>query len=323
MELEERKKRILSTIVESYIVTAEPVGSRALSKQYPLSSATIRNEMSDLEELGLLEQPHTSAGRVPSDLGYRMYVDHLMDKYALTNEERQILRRILDIKVAQVDTILQEISRIYSKLTNYTVAALAPDAEKVVIKHLQLMPVDANVVLLAVVTSKNAVRTEQIRLVHEITNETISELNAVLGNYLCGLDAAGIRRIGFEGPYADTLRQIADFALKSIDNAEYSDVVLGGTANLLDFPEYSNVRKARELIDFLQDKSNIRQALLQSDGEGVVIGKENVAYELKECSVVVSRYRGSGVIGIIGPKRMNYSRAVSILEYLSEQLGGV
>ena len=237
LELDERKKLILQAVVEGYINTAEPVGSRSIAKLSPLglSAATIRNEMGDLEEMGLLEQPHTSAGRVPSQLGYRYYVDSLMQKYRMTAQEINQFRASLEMKLQEQDGLIRHISKMFSQLTS--------------------MPIIAS--------------------------------------------------------------------LESDENRKY----LEGRANILGFPEYNDIEKAKNILHVFDDEQNLDEALKvipQSDNVSIIIGNENNIPELRDCSLVVARYSAgkniAGTIGIIGPTRMDYSKIVSKLEYLTNEL---
>lgn len=338
MELDERKKTILGAVIEGYIGTAEPVSSRTISKSYELglSSATIRNEMADLEEMGLLEQPHTSAGRVPSDLGYRLYVDQLMKKYKLTMDEIISLRALLTMRLSEIDSLVDEIFSIYSKVTKYPIVAVLPHKKRSCVRHVQIMPLDSDTILLAVVTSSKEVKTTPIRLSALMSYESMSELTNVLNLFVRGLFYGDIddavranvkRRIGVSG---ETVDCILNFVNDCISDVENLDVFFGGGTNLLKLPEYSNISRAREFLEFLEDKSNIRRILASLDEDEdtkVVIGSENQAEEMKQCSIILSKYKilenSQGLIGIIGPTRMDYPRMVSMLEFFTNQINNL
>ncbi len=334
MELDERKKLILGAIIESYIETAEPVGSRTIAKKHDLnvSPATIRNEMSDLEEMGLLEQPHTSAGRIPSHLGYRMYVDRLMKRYELTANEITRMCSLMELKIAELDTLIKEIANIYSRITNYTVIGTMPEVSKASIKHFQVMPIDDKTLMLIIVTNTNIVRDTKISIGRPIDLHTAARISSVLNERLSGLSCGDIDMEKITLLQAeltdneDLIQPILHFIYECVEATENSEVFTGGISNLLSFPEYNNIQRAKELIGFLDDKSNLHRAMAVREHEHVriVIGSENRAIELKDCSIVVSSYnidgKVVGTIGLIGPTRMNYSKAVSNLEFLANQL---
>jgi len=332
MDLEERKKRLLEAIIETYVATAEPVGSRVLSKMYPLSSATIRNEMSDLEDMGLLEKTHLSSGRIPSNFGYRIYVDQLMKKYELTKIEEETLKSILKVRISEVDNLMSEVADIYSMLTNYTVFTVTPVKDKSYIKHIQLMPIDGSNVLLALVTDKNVVKTKQIVLSEAISASVLTHLTDVLNRYISGrreenISLYELQRLQIEiGSHYNILVPILNLVSKSINELNDSEVFLKGISNLLGLPEYGDIGKARRILKFLEEHSNIHKVLRLEclDDVQVMIGEENLADELKDCSLITTKYHLAndkvGVVGIIGPTRMNYSRAVSMLRFFSNQM---
>lgn len=336
MDLSERKRTILEAIIESYISTAEPVGSRTISKSpmINLSSATIRNEMADLEEMGFLEQPHTSAGRVPSEKGYRYYVDRLMHRYKLSMDEIALLRSLLESKISEVSVLAREISAICSKMTNCAIVSVTPETEETTIRQLQMMSVDRYTVLLIIVTSAGTVKTKQIAVPHPVETDFLTKLSMLLNQIIAGrqvdkINIDDLMTVKNSIPdHHELLQQMLIFVYECLDDVKNSDVFLGGVANILNYPEYNNITKAKELLEFLEDKKNIKKLLKPiSNGKDiqVFIGSENLANEMRDCSVVLSHYHihdhQFGAIGIIGPKRMDYAKAVSMLEYFTKQLG--
>lgn len=334
MELDERKKRILGAIIENYIKTAEPVGSRTIAKLEYLnvSPATIRNEMADLEDMGLLEQPHTSAGRVPSHLGYRTYVDRLMKKYQLTNREINRLHSLMELQIAEFDTLVKEITNIYSHLTNYTVLGVSPGRNSGYIKNFHIVPVDERTVLLIVVTNNNIVKNKKITFEKPIDTAVALRLSSILNDRLAGVTNDKIT-LNIVTALQDELREYQDilvpvlrFVGECLEAMDDKEVFLSGVTNLLNFPEYSNVQRARELMEFLENKNNLHKIIAVTEGAKakIIIGTENDAIELKDCSVVLSSYtvagKPVGMIGLIGPTRMDYSKAVSSLEFITRQL---
>lgn len=333
VELSDRKKQILGAIIESYIETAEPVGSRTIAKSDDLniSSATIRNEMADLEEMGLLIQPHASAGRVPSSMGYRVYVDKLMKHYELSTRELMKMKSLMELKINDIDSMIQEIANIYSKLTNYTVIGFSPGTNKGYIKNFNMVPIDDKSALLIVVTDKNVVRNKKITFSNDIDESEALRLSNMLNEKLVGVtaDKINLSKISevFDGmkQHSNVLMSILDFVNECIKSLDDSEVFTKGLTNLLNFPEYSNVQRAKELLEFLDNKNNVHRAVALGENKRVkiIIGDENDVVELKDCSVILSPYKtankGYGIIGLIGPTRMNYSKAVSNIEFLTQQ----
>lgn len=331
MHLGDRKRRILQAIINDYIETAEPVGSRTISKRYmpDISSATIRNEMSDLEELGYLEQPHTSAGRIPSDLGYRLYVNSLMDRYRLSVMEMNRLQEAMDRKLAELDSLMGEASNILSHLTNYTAVAMAPEIKKSTIRSVQLLPVDERRLLVVIVTSRDTVKNRFIPLNKPIGSELTQKINNVLNKHLNGLalediTLARITQIKAEVGYGNELiNPVLDFIAEVINKTDSgSNIVLGGAANILNYPEYSSIEKARDILCFLDNHERIYEAINSSQtglaGVNIIIGSENPQLQNHHCSIVLSHYKigdSTGLIGLIGPTRMDYSKVVSVLDY--------
>ena len=330
MELDERKKQILGAIIDSYIKTAEPVGSRTIAKLEGLgvSPATIRNEMADLEDMGLLVQPHTSSGRIPSHLGYRTYVDKLMKRYELTTREINRLHSLMEIEIAEFDTLVKEIANIYSELTDYTVIGVSPKRNKGYIKNFHLVPVDDDTVMLIVVTSTDTVKNKKIVFDKNIDADIAVKLSKILNERLAGITNDNINlgiitRLQDEmQEFQDILLPVLNFVSECLESLDDSDVFLGGVTNLFNFPEYNNVRRAKELFDFLSNNTNLHKAVALGDKQKIkiIIGSENNAIELKDCSIVLSSYTVDGTvgtIGLIGPTRMDYSKAVSNLEFLT------
>ena len=333
MELSERKRRILGAIIESYIETAEPVGSRTISKlsDMNISSATIRNEMADLEEMGLLVSPHASSGRIPTNMGYRVYVDKLMTQYQMSSNELSKMQSLMELQINNIDSMVQEVANIYSKLTNYTVIGFSPGTNQGFIKNFHMVPVDEHTALLIVVTDKNVVKNKKITFDFEISAEDAVKISSMLNEKLVGLTADKINlskiteiQDGMQ-EHKSILMNILDFINECIESLDDSEVFTKGVTNLLSFPEYSNVSKAKELLEFLDNKNNIHKAIALGENKKVkiIIGDENDVVELKDCSIILSPYnagnKGYGIIGLVGPTRMNYSKAVSNIEFLTRQ----
>lgn len=334
MDLNDRKKKILQAIIDEYIGTAEPVGSRAISKKehLGLSSATIRNEMADLEEMGYLIQPHTSAGRIPSDEGYRFYVNSLMQKYQLGMEAIAQLQNELAAKVNQLDKIIRRAAVLTSSLTDYTTVVTAPSHTGEQIRKLDLVPIGANQVMLIVVTSmvKNQIMTV------ELDDKACAALSDILNKNLAGLEAdeinfGMIQRMQNEierslSLHPKVLISILNFVYETIASMDETEIYVNNANSILKYPEYADVSKAREIFNLLEDKESLKKLIAGSGGDGVSakIGKENEFDILKDCSLVTVNYSLSGKpvgkLGVIGPKRMNYSKVFASLDIISNEI---
>jgi len=345
MELNERKIRILEYIINDYIATAEPVGSRTIARKYDmgLSSATIRNEMSDLEELGYVLAPHASAGRVPSDKGYRLFVDRLLrqrtrDRDAdikLGEDGVRFLERVITRNINRIDYLMRETAKAISVLTNYTavVSEAAYAAERV--SRLQLMPLDESNILLVTVTSSKKVKNHSIRVSKPPDYEELMGLSRALNAELIDKSAEDITfavlsnlRHVFSDHEA-MLEAVLSAVASALNDGDGAQVYTSGIKNILTFPEFNDHGKARALFEALEERDYLVN-LLESGrdaGEGgisVVIGHENNLLELRDCSVVKTFYHLdgniSGGIAIIGPTRMDYSQAVSVLRGMAKQI---
>ena len=327
MSLNERKIQILQAIINDYIETAEPVGSRTIAKKYNLgiSSATIRNEMSDLEEMGFILQPHASAGRIPSDLGYRLYVDHLMQKKELGAEEAQYLQNVISANVGQIDYLLEETAKALSALTNYTTIISEPVSRRARIKQIRLLPLDASSVLLVIATEDNFIKNHVIQMGIAPQENEIFEMGLHLNQVLHGystedIDANVIQRLKTElYAYQEILPHILTAIEKTMCAAEKVQVHLSGTNNILACPEFSDIQKAKSLFQTLEEK-DVLVTLLEGSRTNdlqVLIGSENTVQSMKDCSVITATYKMSddtrGTIGIVGPTRMDYSQVISVL----------
>ncbi|MGN0148631.1 MAG: heat-inducible transcriptional repressor HrcA [Clostridia bacterium] len=334
MDLNERKKKILQAIIDEYIGTAEPVGSRSISKKQNLglSSATIRNEMADLEEMGYLIQPHTSAGRIPSDEGYRFYVNSLMQRYKLGMEAVSQLQDELIGRVNQLDKIIRHAAIMTSALTDYTTVVTAPSHKSDKIKKIDLVLIGVNNVMLIVVT--HTVKNQIMNI--EIDDETCEVLAELLNKNLIGLGADEInfdmiKRIQSEiesrlSLHPKVLINILHFVYETISSMDETEIYVNNAKSILKYPEYANVEKARGIFNFLEDKESLKKLISESDGNGVnaKIGKENDFEILKDCSLVTVNYslgsKAGGKIGVIGPKRMNYAKVFASLDTISSEI---
>lgn len=335
MELCDRKKQILQAIVDEYVETAEPIGSRTIANKngINLSSATIRNEMAGLEELGFLDKPHTSAGRVPSVLGYRFYVNSLMHKRYLTYEESERLHYAMRIRLREVDEIIAETSKIVSKLMDYTVIVTAPKPQKLTIRSIKLLPIGGQQLLFAIITNAESVKNIGIEIPYKLSDEYVYFCSRVLSEKLVGkspYDITNEQLIFIKTSFEKSpglFKIIISYLFEWFDRACKGSVYAGGVFNMFNHPEYRDINRAREVIKFLDNKENMKNIV--EDGNNVKkvkikIGDENEAEELRDCSVVIANYNAldnmHGSIGVIGPMRMDYSKVVSSLEVVTEKL---
>jgi len=337
MELTERKKKILRAVVESYIQTAEPVGSKSLQGTLDLdvSTATIRNELADLAEQGYLEQPHTSAGRVPSPKGYRLYVNELMEEQRLSMEETRQINEALHLKMKELDKVIDQAGRMVSQLTHYPAFALAEGSRRATVRRFDLIMVDESSFIVVVMTDTNVVKNKLVRLPTDLSEPQLQMLNTLLNTSFTGKDldelTPELMRVAEHaaGSSYGLISLVVSFAMEVLDGLENSAVYTAGASRLLDHPEYRDVSKAKKLMNYLSDDEALTQALalpaLEEDDTKILIGPENVAEELKDTSVVLASYDIGdgmrGVIGVVGPTRMDYAKVAAKLSYVAEGLG--
>lgn len=332
MELDERKLKILQAIVRNYLETGEPVGSRTISKytDLNLSSATIRNEMSDLEELGYIIQPHTSAGRIPSDKGYRLYVDTMMENKMQEVEEAW---DTLKEKADKMENLLEQVAKLLAANTQYASLVTAPQYRSRKVKFLQLTDVDEKQLLAVIVLEGNIVKNKLIDIKDPIGKEVVLKLNILLNTYLQGLDMAEINlsviaklKEKSEG-FAGLITEILDALAQAIGEEGEVKAYTSGATNILKYPELSDHEVARDVLYTLEEKKELTELMNENrDDHGiqVYIGQETSVESMKDCSVVTTTYEIEdgiyGKIGIIGPKRMDYEKVVGTLQTLQTQL---
>ena len=332
MEISERKKKILAAIVDEYISSAEPVGSKTIAQNAGLgfSSATIRNEMAELTAMGYLEQPHTSAGRIPSAAGYRLYVNELMHQHRLSIEETETINRSLNQKMQQLDQVLSDVGKLTSSLTNYPALALAQRAEPVTIKRFDIIYIDPNTFIIVAMLSNHTVKNKLVNLPFSVEKAMTQKLATIFNASFTGITEDKITEQLIrttERAASDTYGLVAvvvGFVLEVLTETGASSAYVSGTTNLLRQPEYRDPDKAHMLMSYLNDSRHVLE--LPAFGEGdvdvkVLIGPENVADELKDSSVVMASYNAGdgtrGMIGVVGPTRMDYSRVAAKLSYIA------
>ncbi|MCI8703061.1 MAG: heat-inducible transcription repressor HrcA [Anaerotignum sp.] len=334
MALNDRKIQILQAIINNYIETAEPVGSRTIAKKYNLgiSSATIRNEMSDLEEMGFILQPHASSGRIPSDMGYRLYVDHLMQKKELGEEEQRYLQSIISRDISQIDFLMEETAKALSVLTNYTTIISEPKGQRTRMKQIRLIPLDSVSVLLVIATEGNFIKNHVIKMGCVPTEEKIFDIGFCLNRLLQGcalreIDTLLVARMQEElWEYRELLPPILKAIETTMRSAEKVQLHMSGTKNILAFPEFADIQKAKSLFQALEEKDVLVTLLEESKNNDlqVLIGSENTVQSMQDCSVITATYKMGdntrGTIGIVGPTRMDYSQVISVLNGMVQNI---
>lgn len=340
MAISERKKKILAAVVDEYIRTAEPVGSKAIAQSAGLgcSPATIRNELAELVSLGYLEQPHTSAGRVPTPMGYRMYVNELMEKQKLSLEESEEINRRLNARLQQLDDALNDVSRLASQLTDYPALALTAQ-HTVTVQRFDLIYVDANTFIIVLTLSSSQAKSKLVRLPISVDQKLVQRLSSLFNSGFTGVTEEQISPLlinSTERAADDTMgitSVIAAFVLETLTEANTPSASISGENRLLSQPEFRDPDKAHRLMSYLSGGGYIlppNSGLDAGDGVKVLIGPENVAEELKDSSVVLASYDAGdntrGLIGVVGPTRMDYSAVAAKLSCLaaslSRRLGG-
>jgi len=336
MVLDDRKLKILQAIIQNYLETGEPVGSRTISKltDLNLSSATIRNEMADLEEQGYIIQPHTSAGRIPSDKGYRLYVDTMLQDKIQEVEDMKVL--LVD-KADKIDTLLKQIAKLLATNTNYATLVTKPQYRSRKVKFIQLTEVDDDQILAVILLEGNIVKNKIIDTLEKLDKEIILKLNIVFNTFLQGLDLSEINLTIIQkmkeqaGSYSGVVSDILDAIAQAISEEKNVEIYTSGATNMLKYPELSDMDKVSELLNTFEEKNQLTELVAASPSEysekrgiQVYIGSETPVEAMKDCSVVTATYEIEdgvyGKIGIIGPKRMDYEKVVSTLHTLMVQL---
>ncbi|MDO4552045.1 MAG: heat-inducible transcriptional repressor HrcA [Bacillota bacterium] len=334
MDLNERKLRILQAIISDFIHSAEPVGSRTLSRKYDMgiSPATIRNEMSDLEEMGFLTHPHTSAGRVPSDKAYRLYVNNLMQHYELPEAEKQVIKEKLSANIQELDKTIEHAAHLLSELTSLTSFAITPRKDEDRLKYINILPVDENTVVLMIVAESGKVSNTALRmrdpyradrlellskvLTYNYKGKTISDALTldVIKDVKADIEAMSLLREAIMPNFLSTLEHMLDVEL-------YMD----GLSNIFSIPEYNDIERARLFLEMVNHRDRITDVLLNRDsGVMITIGDEHTDEVMRDCSLITATYRINGKLmgklGVIGPTRMKYDKVTSIIEYMTENI---
>ncbi|MDO4581106.1 MAG: heat-inducible transcriptional repressor HrcA [Bacillota bacterium] len=335
--MDERKKQVLNAIIKDYIANAEPVGSRAVAKKYDLgvSPATIRNEMSDLEEEGYIEQPHTSAGRVPSDKGYRYYVDNLMSPEKLTHAEKAQIKEALVShlnELSEMDEFMRSACNMISRLTNYPALATMSAEGSGTLENIQLVQIREDKVLAVLLASTGLLRHKLIDLPHSVTPQQVAQIENKLRRHLLGIDISRVSYNYLRDIMADlelqerSLRQAMEMLEQARTQQTGQKVFTGGMRRMLAQPEFRDVDKLRSVFDFLEQEAQVKKLLDLGGGQHitVAIGEELDMRGVDDCSMVVANYfvggKKAGTVGVIGPTRMSYDKTVSLMEYIAAEM---
>ena len=333
--LDDRKQEILKSIVANYLETGEPVGSRTISKMgsLNLSSATIRNEMSDLEEMGYVVQPRTSAGRVPTDKGYRFYVDQVMSEKVDSDKSQGALLERVD----KLENLLMQVAKVLAYNTQYASIVTSPRLRNKQVKFIQLSQVDEERLVAVIVVGDNVAKNQLIKVQRPLDNEEVLKFNILLNTFLQGISVDEInielmqtmKRQAGEGEYADILEAIFEGIVDAVHQAEETHIYTSGASNILKYNELGDINKATALLETFEEQtglSKLADETLKSDDKNIqiYIGDESPVQNMKDCSIVTSTYElpegAKGTIGIIGPKRMDYKKVVSTLKSLTDEL---
>ena len=334
MELTERKKKVLRSIVDLYIRTAEPVGSKAIAELPDMnySSATIRNEMADLTTLGYLEQPHTSAGRIPSAAGYRLYVDELMLDYRLSMDETKSINTAIEEKMQRVDKLVEKVAKLVSQATDLPAISMASRRAGASVKRFELLAAGEGSFILVVMLSNDEVVNKLIKLPLQVEESDLKVLGAVLNATMTGLSPEEFtpelmeRLMNSAGAAAGLVPVILEFTADTLRRQESANMAVAGQMRLLGQPEYRDVDKAQRVLTSLDEDAlaNLPAVMQGSNGTQVLVGPEHVARELKDTSVVMTKFDigdgMQGMIGVVGPTRMDYAKVTARLSYFAESL---
>lgn len=335
--MDQRKRLILQAITDDYIASAEPVGSRTIARKYQLgvSPATIRNEMADLEEAGYLQQPHTSAGRIPSDKGYRFYVDALMDPSSPSAEERQRLRDEVIARSRAIEELIHRTARLLSLLTQYTSVVVVPSATESVCRHFQLIHLDSSHLLVVLVTEPGFVQNRIVTIEEPIEPIELARLNEFLGDRLRGVTigdvtATLVSELRSMIGTSSLFHTIMELLSAGLDHSGEERLFLEGATNIFEHPEFQDVDRAKAVLGLFDERDtifNLVSEVTQRSGVVVTIGRENAREEMRDCSIVTATIsmgdRVVGSLGLLGPTRMNYARVMGVLQFVSSGLSEI
>ena len=332
MELTDRKKQILKIVTEEYIRSAEPIGSKAIVARMPdkISSATIRNELADLVEMGYLEQPHTSAGRVPSAKGYRLYVNELMERRTVSGEEAEKISSALGSQMQQIDQVMARAGQMASSLVGYPAYAVADHKSAVTVQRFELIAVGNDSFIAVVMLSDSRVKSQLMHFQLQVEEEQLRQMSHLLNTHFTGISAQEMNghlmnlSDQVEGQWFLLLNQVVEYAGQLLTQAQTQEVFTGGASQILKFPEYRDADKAHELMSFISDSKENLPVPTGGAPMQILIGPENVSEALKDSSVVIASYdigeNMRGLVGVVGPTRMDYATVAARLSYFAESL---
>jgi len=334
MDLSERKLKILQAIISDFIRTAEPVGSRTLSRNYDLgiSPATIRNEMSDLEELGYLTHPHTSSGRVPSEKAYRLYVNELMKKRELTDEEKRVISERLRSNVNELDNLMQRAAHVLSEITKLTSFAITPEKAQDTLKYINLIPVDEHTVVLMLVSESGKVSNASVHMDKPVSEKALKILAKTMTYNYRGKTLSEALTFDIIKSFKADAESMAMFQknivpnfLKTLEDMLNVDLYMDGLSNIFSLPEYNDLGRAKTFLEMMSNRDDLTKTLLnRENGVIITIGHENEDETLSDCSLITATYHVDGKmvgkIGVIGPTRMRYGEVTSVVEYLTDNI---
>ena len=334
--LSERKKQILKAVIEAHVKVGEPVGSKYLTqyKQIALSSATIRNEMAELEEMGYLEQPHTSAGRIPSEQGYRLYVNSLMQRYRMSQNELRNLNSLLRTRLAEMDRMLDRAAKMISALTSYASISVKQPQHTVLIAHFKIVMMSSEMFILVMITTTDTVKTRQVHTDFSVTADMIERLEILLNTYVAGTDPAKltfpvILEMEKKLPECESIiPPIIKAVYEVVHELDSGDIHIEGIRELLKYPEYSDRERFGELLSVFDNKEDLLEMISQGDENklNVYIGSDNAVSVMNNSSLIFKTVKSDGrvvgAIGVIGPCRMDYSRVITTIEYLANSISG-
>ena len=337
MELSERKKKVLRSVVDLYIRTAEPVGSKAITElpDMKYSSATIRNEMAELTTMGYLEQPHTSAGRIPSAAGYRLYVDELMLDYRLSMDETKSINAAIEEKMQRVDKLVEKVAKLVSQATNLPAISAASRPAGATVQHFDLLQAGSGSFILVLMLSDDQVVNKLIKLPLRVEETDLKLLSAVLNAAMTELPLENFTEelldkvMRSAGAAASLVPVIVDFTTETLKNNASTNMAVAGRSRLLGLPEFQDVAKAQRVMESIDEEtlSALPAVMSNANGTKVIVGPENVADELKNTSVVMTKFDigdgMQGMIGVVGPQRMDYAQVTARLSYFAESLSKV
>ncbi len=334
MEINERKLKILQAIISDFISTAEPVGSRTLSKNYDLgvSAATIRNEMADLEDMGYLTHPHTSAGRVPSGKAYRLYVNEIMKKQELSQREKNAISKRLQANITELDKTIEHAAKILSEITNLTSFAMAPRPDEEILKFIKILPVDDYTVVIMIVSESGKVTNTTLRLRVPYEEESLTILSKSMTYSYKGKTLSQALTVDIIQSFETDIEAMSVLArdimpnfMKTLEDMLNVNLYFDGLTNIFSIPEYNDIDRAKMFMEMINKKEDFTKTLIsRDDGLLITIGEENPDVSMKDYSLITATYHIDGQLvgklGVVGPTRMKYGEITSVIEYLTDNI---